>query len=57
MITLKTEDTKKYTFAEALVEVTFRIPDGVESEQIIADQLRDTEVFKNFVKLVKSSDI
>ncbi len=57
MITFKREETKKYSFAEALIEVTYRIPDALEAEQIIADQSKDTDVFKKFVLSVKSADV
>ena len=57
MITLKREETVKFSFAEALVAVKFKIPTGAEAEIVLAEQPVDSEVFKQFVLEVQSPDI
>lgn len=57
MIQLKRKDSRSYSFAEACVDVTFRIPDAAEAETVIADQIKDTEIFKQFAVEIKSRDI
>lgn len=59
MISLKREEKKQYSFAEALVDVRFRIPTAVEAEEILDPKNlpKDSEVFKRFVVEIKSSDV
>lgn len=57
MISLKREESASYIFMEALVEIRYKIPEGAEAEQLLADQLSDSGVFKKFVLDVRSKDI
>jgi len=57
MISFKKEETKQYSFAEALVEVTYRIADATEAETVLTDKWKNTDVFKKFVTSVKSADV
>lgn len=57
MISLKKEETREYSFAEALVEVTYKIPTAAEAETVLNEKWKNTEVFKKFVKTVKSADV
>ena len=57
MLSFKREDTKQYSSAEALVTVTFRIPDAAESDVILAEIWKDSKIFEKFVKEIKSADI
>lgn len=57
MITFKKEDTRQYSFAGGLIEVTYRIADAPEAEIVLGEQWKNTEVFKKFVLSVKSADV
>jgi hypothetical protein len=57
MISLKREEKRQYSSPEALVEVSYQIPDAGEGETVINNQWPDTRIFKKFVTDVRSPDI
>ena len=54
MISLKREEKRQYSSPEALVEVSYQIPDAGEGETVINNQWPDTRIFKKFVTDVRS---
>jgi len=57
MISLKREDVKQYSSPEALVEVSYRIPDAAEAEVVLGEMWKDTKIVETYVKEIKSADI
>lgn len=57
MVTFKREETRQYSFAEALIDVTYRVADAPEAEEALTEKWKNTDVFKKFVTQVKSAEV
>ena len=57
MISLKREEKRQYSSPEALVEVSYRIPDAGEAETTTVNKWPESKMFTTFVTEVRSADI